>query len=64
MPVFAGIHEGKVVALAECATLSAAKRHWCLRTEREVVELPENPKGWSLNSANAHLFPLPLAPEA
>ena len=64
MPIFAGIHDGRVVALGEYATLPAAKRSWVLRTEREVVELPDNPKGWSLNSANAHLFPLPLAPEA
>jgi hypothetical protein len=55
--------EQAVVALAECATLPAAKRHWTLRTEREIKELPENPKGWILQSANAYLFPLPLAPE-
>jgi len=64
MPIFAGVHNGKVVALAECATLPAAKRCACLRTGKQIVELPENQKGWSLASADAFLHPLPLAPEA
>lgn len=64
MPIFAGIHEGRVVALAECATIGAAKRCECLRADREIVLLPENPQGWSIASADAYLHPLPLAPEA
>lgn len=64
MPIFAGIRDGQVIALGEYATLPAAKRSWALKTERQIVELPDNPRGWSFNSAQAHLFPLPLAPEA
>ena len=64
MPIYAGITGGRVVALGGYATLPAAKRSWALRAEREIVELPDNPNGWSINSADAHLFPLPLAPDA
>jgi len=54
MPIFAGIHEGRVVALAECATIGAARRCGCLRSEREIVLLPEKPEGWSIKTANEY----------
>ena len=64
MATFAGIHNGKVVALAECATLPAAKRCSCLRGEKEIVQLPMRSDGWSLASADACLNPHPLTPQA
>ena len=58
MPIFAGIHEGKVVALAEAASIGAARRCECLRADREIVLLPENPKGWSIKTANEYFAAL------
>lgn len=55
MPVFAGIKDGRVVTLAECATLPAAKRCACLRDKQQIVQLPENTRGWSIPSATNHL---------
>jgi len=62
MPVYAEIHEGRVVGVALAQSRDGAKKSLSLRTAKELVELPENPAGWSIEGATHHLFPLPLAP--
>jgi len=62
MPVFAEIHEGKVVGIALASDVSHARQR--LSKGTPLVELPEDDEGWSIVRADLYLFPRPLIPQA
>lgn len=62
MPVFAEIYDNRVVGLALASDVSHARQRLQTPKGTPLVELPENPAGWSIESSNHYLFPLPLFP--
>ena len=62
MPVYAEIWKGRVVGVALAENPEVARKRFSISTAKELVELPEMNPGWSIEAANHHLFPLPLAP--
>lgn len=63
MHTFAALNHAtqKVTGLIVVASHSQAESQFGLMPPREIRELPDDPKGWSLKTATQFFFPKPQA---